>query len=286
MRSLVVLRVALSLFAAGSAVAGPCKPISVTKTSEDISIASTATSTVVSAPSSTSDVTATSVVTESSVETSASSFLETSSFTTTETSATTTFITELSTIESTTVEPTTTEGASTVPSTTESMPTPTFTIFATGESVIEGDALHTFDTDGYVATFDPNAIFGETSVRPYSIDSQGRLVNDQGYFLCGTYVATNSELNAPAVVGTCTSDGPKKAFLDCTLSSDLALRCEIPGRSCVSNPSGLPICEVSGTWSTLSTGSVIVGHALKIGLVDIPVAPVAHQLIGLRASIV
>ncbi|CAG2006340.1 unnamed protein product [Fusarium graminearum] len=284
MRSLVVLRLALSLFAARSAVAGPCKPF--TTTSEGIPVASTDTSSVVSATSSTVDFSATSVSTESSTETYVSSSLETSSFATTETSATTTFITELSTIESTTVEPTTTEGTTTVPATTESMPTPTFTIFATGESVIEGDALHTFDTDGYVATFDPNAIFGETSVRPYSIDSQGRLVNDQGYFLCATYVATNKELNAPAVVGTCTSDGPKKAFLDCTLSSDLALRCGIPGRSCVSNPVGEPICEVSGTWSTLSTGSVIVGHALKIGPADIPVTPVAHELIGLRASIV
>ncbi|KAK6716509.1 hypothetical protein SNK04_007457 [Fusarium graminearum] len=283
MRSLVVLRLALSLFAAGYAVAGPCKPISVTTTSEGISVASTDTSSVASAPSSTLDVIATSVMTESSAETSATSSLETTSFATTETSVTTTFITELSTIGSTTVEPTTTEGTTTIPSTTESMPTPTFTIFATGGSVIEGDALHTFDTDGYVATFDPNAIFGETSVRPYSIDSEGRLVNDQGYFLCATYVATNKELNAPAVVGTCISDGPKKPFLDCTLSSDLALRCGISGRSCVSNPVGEPICEVSAAWSTLSTGSVIVGHALKIGPVDIPAG---HELIGLRASVI
>ncbi|CEI63185.1 hypothetical protein FVEN_g276 [Fusarium venenatum] len=276
MRSLV-LRLALGLFAARAAVASPCKPSLVTTTSKDISIVSTEISSVTSAASSTISVSTTSVITEPSTKTYASSSLEAPSLATTETSATTTFVTELSTVESTTTASTTT-----TPSTTESTVMSAFTIIATGESDLEGDSLHTSDHDGYVAVFHPNPIFGVTSARPYTIDSQRRLVNDQGYFLCAYYNANNVELDAPAQVNTCTSNGPKNPFLDCELTSDLTLRCGIPGWSCVFNPNGEPICEEDGsTWGTWSTGIVIVGRGLKIGPID---TPDRYNLIGLRAS--
>ncbi|KAM0228253.1 hypothetical protein ACHAPO_010901 [Fusarium lateritium] len=243
---------------------------------------SSETSSVTFAASSTTGVSATSIITESSTETTASSSLEVTSLAIIDTSVTTTFVTELNTIESTTAEPTTTQDSTAVPSTTESTAKSAFTIIATGESDVEGDSLHTYDHDGYVAVFDLNPIFGETSARPYTIDSQRRLVNDQGYFLCAHYNANNVELDAPAQVNTCTSNGPKNPFLDCELTSDLTLRCGIPGWSCVFNPNGEPICEEDGsTWGTWSTGIVIVGHGLKIGPVD---TPDRYDLIGLRAS--
>jgi hypothetical protein len=148
---------------------------------------------------------------------------------------------------------------------------PTFSLFATGQGPVEEEGLHTYDSDGSVAVFDPNPIFGDASVRPYTIDSQGRLVNDQGFFLCGFYIATNVNLDSPASVGTCTSSGPKKAFLNCQLAADLAIQCSVPGQSCEANLIGEPLCEETNKpWSVWSVGTVVVGHGLFIGPSDTP----------------
>ncbi|KAL6915605.1 hypothetical protein FSHL1_007055 [Fusarium sambucinum] len=253
MRSLIVLRLGLGLFAGGFAVGSPCKLVPAVTTSESISIVSTTTSLVASVQTTTADVSATSVISESSEETSESSSTEA--------------------VSSTTIEP-----PSLLP------PIPTFTLFATGESVVEGDSLHTYDNENSVAVFDPNPVFGSAPVRPYTIDSQGRLINDEGYFLCGYYLATNTALDAPASVSTCLSQRAKSPFLNCELSSDLELQCGIPARSCVFHPNGEPICEETGeTWSTWSAGIVFVGHGLMIGPID---TPSNYQQIGVRASLV
>ncbi|KAG8673690.1 hypothetical protein FPOAC2_07149 [Fusarium poae] len=288
MRSLVVFRLALGLFAGGVAVASPCKPMSVATTSGSISIVSTETSSMASTASSTADVSATSAMSESSAETSASSeaaasttieaSIEVASSTTIEASMTTTFAVDSTTAEPTTAEPTTTEGTTTAPM-------PTFTMFATGESSVEGEGLHTYNNENSVAVFQPNLIFGTPLVLTYTIDAQGRLINDQGFFLCGYYLATNSALDAPASVSACLSDKPKSPFLNCKLSSELDVQCSVPARSCASNPrGGEPICEeTGGTWSTWSNGAVFVGRGLMLGPVD---TPDTYERIGLRASLV
>ncbi|KAF5618481.1 uncharacterized protein FTJAE_12179 [Fusarium tjaetaba] len=281
MRSPTFLRLAFGLLAAGCAIASPCKPSSVATTSAGSPTISTGTSSETSTASSTTDQSATtSVLSESVSGTYPSSSVELSASVTSQMSETTT---ELSTIESTTAEPTTIESTTTAAaSTTETIPVPTFSLFATGQGPVEEEGLHTYDSDGSVAVFDPNPIFGDASVRPYIIDSQGRLVNDQGFFLCGFYIATNVNLDSPASVGTCTNSGPKKAFLNCQLSADLAIECSVPGRSCEANMNGEPLCQETGEpWSVWSVGAVVVGHGLFIGPSD---TPDSFDRIGLRVE--
>ncbi|KAF5722462.1 l-arabinitol 4-dehydrogenase [Fusarium mundagurra] len=277
MRSPIFLRLAFGLLTASFAIASPCKPTSVATTSAGSSTISTETSSVTSVASSTADESATtSVLSEPSSGTYPSSSAEVSASVTSQISVTTA---ESSTIEWTTAESTTTTAAA---STTETNPEPTFSLFETGQGPVEEDGLHTYDNDGSVAVFDPNPIFGDASVRPYTIDSQGRLVNDQGFFLCGYYIATNANLHSPASVGTCTSSGPKKAFLHCQLSADHTISCSVPGRSCVSNPNGEPLCEETiEPWSVWSVGTVVVGYGLFIGPSD---TPDSFDRIGLRAE--
>ncbi|KAF5599915.1 hypothetical protein FPANT_2922 [Fusarium pseudoanthophilum] len=271
MRSPTFLRLAFGLLAGGCAIASPCKPSSVATTSAGSSTISTGTSSETSIASSTADESATtSVLSEPSSGAYPSSSVEVSSSVTFQISETTA---ESSTIETTTAEPTTIESTTTTAaaSTTEAISVLTFSLFATGQGPVEEEGLHTYDSDGSVAVFDPSPIFGDASVRPYTIDSQGRLVNDQGFFLCVFYIATNVNLDSPASVGTCTSSGPKKAFLNCQLSADLAIQCSVPGRSCEANLIGEPLCDETGEpWSVLSVGTVVVGHGLFIGPSDTP----------------
>ncbi|KAF4417508.1 hypothetical protein FACUT_12171 [Fusarium acutatum] len=282
MRSPIFLRLAFGLLTVGCAIASPCKPTSGATTSAGSSTISTETSSVTSVASSTAveSATTTSVLYEPFSETYPSSSIKVSSSVASQISVTTA---ESSTIESTTAEPTTIESTTTAAaSTTETNPEPTFSLFATGQSPVEGDGLHTYDNDGSVAVFDPNPIFGDASVRPYTIDSQGRLVNDQGFFLCGFYIATNVNLDSPASVGTCTGSGPKKAFLNCQLSADLTIQCSVPGRSCVSNPIGEPLCEETNeSWGVWSIATVVVGHGLHIGPSD---TPASFDRTGLRVE--
>ncbi|KAF5538730.1 hypothetical protein FPHYL_12452 [Fusarium phyllophilum] len=281
MRSPIFLRLAFGLLTAGFAIASPCKPSSVATTSAGSSTISTGTSSETSVASSTADKSGTtSVLSESFSGTYPSSSVEVSSSVTSQISVTTA---ESSTIESTTAEPTTIESITTAAaSTTETIPEPTFSLFATGQGPVEEDGLHTYNSEGSVAVFDPNPIFGDASVRPYTIDSQGRLVNDQGFFLCGFYIATNLNLDSPASVGTCTSSGSKKAFLNCQLSADLTIQCSVPGQSCEANLIGEPLCEETDEpWSVWSVGTVVVGHGLHIGPSD---TPDSFDRIGLRVE--
>ncbi|KAF5581419.1 hypothetical protein FPANT_8940 [Fusarium pseudoanthophilum] len=213
------LRVALGMLVIGSAVASPCKPFSATTTSAvtsdaiisttETSDASTATSLATSHASTTDDEGATSsTVVESSTETLASSA---------ETSAATT--TTVYTAETTTAEPTTTDATTTVAETTSSAAIATFTMFASGSNAVAGSSLETYNRDGTLAVFDPATEDDNPSARQYSIDSQGRIVNDLGWYLCGYYGATNEELNKPATVVTCyTQTVLQTAFLTCTWS--------------------------------------------------------------------
>ncbi|EWG38492.1 hypothetical protein FVEG_01694 [Fusarium verticillioides 7600] len=202
MRSPTVLRLAFCLLTAGYTIASPCKPSSVATTYARSSAISTGTSSETSFASSTDQPATTSVLSESVTGTYPSSSVELSTSIISQISETTA---ESSTIESTTAEPTTIKSTTTTAgaSTTETIPVPTFSLFATGQGPVEEEGVHTYDNDGSVAVFDPSPIFGDASVRPYTIDSQGRLVNDQGFFLCGFYIATNVNLDSPASVGTC-----------------------------------------------------------------------------------
>ncbi|KAJ4012359.1 hypothetical protein NW752_008033 [Fusarium irregulare] len=277
MRSVFVFRLAVGLFTGGFAVASPCKPIPVTTTSGEISIVSSETAsatsavsstTETSAVSSTTDVSATSVVSESSVELSASSSLEVVSSTLFEVSVTSMFDAESTTAEPTTTEQTTTEQTTTGATTSAAMPT--FTIYASSESALDGASLETYNNAGSVAVFNHNPIFGSATARSYTIDSEGRLINDQGFFLCAYYLANNAQLDAPASVGTCTTAQPKNPFLRCELSG-LELQCGIAARTCVYNPNGEPTCEeTGGMWNTWSVGLVYVGTGLMIGPEDTP----------------
>ncbi|KAG4253158.1 hypothetical protein FPRO03_07118 [Fusarium proliferatum] len=290
MRSVIHLRVAFSLLAIGSAVASPCKPPSVTTasavTSATISTtvtsdASTETSVFTSFASTTEDEGATSsTVVDSSSETFVSSTetftssAETSDLlsTTDETSAvsaSTTYTTEV-----TTAEPTTTDFTTTVAETTTSAAIPTFTMFASGSNAVSGRSLQTYNRDGAVAIFDPATEDDNPSVRSYSIDSQGRIVNDLGWFLCGYYGATNEELNKPATVVTCHSETLlQTAFLTCELSGPFGIECSVPAMSCVSSGSSsmAPTCiPTAGTWSLNSVGVRAFGHTWLIGGSDTP----------------
>ncbi|EXK43620.1 hypothetical protein FOXG_04554 [Fusarium oxysporum f. sp. lycopersici 4287] len=278
MRSIIHLRLAFGLLAIGSAVASPCKPLSATTTSGAISVAvtaatSTETSLATSVASTTEDGEATSsTVVGSSTETSASSAETSGSSITVETSAasaTTEFTTE-----TTTAEPTTTVLTTIAAETTSSAAIPTFTMFASGSNAVAGRSLQSYNRGNTVAVFDPATDDDNPSTRPYSIDSQGRIVNDLGWFLCGYYGATNEELNKPATVVTCHSETPlQTAFLTCELSGSFGVECSVPAISCVSSGSAdmPPTCvPATGTWSLNSVGVRAFGHTWQIGSSDTP----------------
>ncbi|KAM0084812.1 hypothetical protein ACKRZS_002993 [Fusarium odoratissimum] len=285
MRYIIHLRLAFGLLAIGSAVASPCKPLSATTTSGAISVAvtaatSTETSLATSVASTTEDGEASSSTvvgssTETSVssaETSASSAETSDSSITVETSAasaTTDFTTE-----TTTAEPTTIDLTTTATETTSSAAIPTFTMFASGSNAVTGRSLQSYNRDGAVAVFDPATDDDNPSTRPYSIDSQGRIVNDLGWFLCGYYGATSEELNKPATVVTCHSETPlQTAFLTCELSGTFGIECSVPAISCVSSGSTSmpPTCvAATGTWSLNSVGVRAFGHTWQIGSSDTP----------------
>ncbi|KAL5601644.1 hypothetical protein FOBRF1_009177 [Fusarium oxysporum] len=285
MRYIIHLRLAFGLLAIGSAVASPCKPLSATTTSDAISVAvtaatSTETSLATSVASTTEDGEATSSTvvgssTETSVssaETSASSAETSDSSITVETSAasaTTDFTTE-----TTTAEPTTIDLTTTATETTSSAAIPTFTMFASGSNAVTGRSLQSYNRDGAVTVFDPATDDDNPSTRPYSIDSQGRIVNDLGWFLCGYYGATSEELNKPATVVTCHSETPlQTAFLTCELSGTFGIECSVPAISCVSSGSASmpPTCvAATGTWSLNSVGVRAFGHTWQIGSSDTP----------------
>ncbi|KAI1692652.1 hypothetical protein Ddc_23469 [Ditylenchus destructor] len=281
MHFIIHLRVALGLLVIGSAVASPCKPPTTTSaiTSAVTSEASTETSLVTSHASSTEDVEATSsTVVESSTDAFVSSTKTTASAETSdssitiETSAATTTMDY--TTETTTAEPTTTDATTTVAEKTSSAAIPTFTMFASGSNAVAGNSLETYDRDSTVAVFDPATEDDNPSARQYSIDSQGRIVNDLGWYLCGYYGATNEELNKPATVVTChTQIALQTAFLTCELSGPFGIECSVPAMSCVSSGSSSmpPTCIPStGTWSLNSVGVRALGHTWQIGGSDTP----------------
>ncbi|KAF5247208.1 hypothetical protein FANTH_6465 [Fusarium anthophilum] len=288
MLSVIHLRVAFVLLAISSAAASPCKPptttsaaISATTISTTVtSDASAETSLVTSVASTTEDEVATSsTVVESSTEifvssteTSASSAETSDSSITIEISAATT--TTEATAENTTAEPTTTDATTTAAETTSSAAIPTFTMLASGPNVVAGRSLQTYNRDGTVAVFDPATDDDNPSVRQYSIDSQGRIVNDLGWFLCGYYGATNDELNKPATVAVCRSETTlQTAFLTCELDGPFAIECSVPAMSCVSSGSTSmpPTCiPTTGYWRLNSVGVRPFGHTWQIGGSDTP----------------
>jgi hypothetical protein len=135
-----------------------------------------------------------------------------------------------------------------------------------------GRGLQTIPQNDAYAAFDapvgsnPDWSF---SVRSFTLDSRGRLVNDLGWFLCGLYSPQDDLLDAPAYVETCKEETPlERAFLTCKLGTDLKVKCSIPAVSCL--PTGVlfdpPVCQSApGTWSVLSTGMAGPGHVLVIG---------------------
>ncbi|KAF9768925.1 hypothetical protein IL306_013717 [Fusarium sp. DS 682] len=281
MRSVIHLRLALGLLAIGSAVASPCKPISATTTSDAISAAtsdaSTKTSLVTSLASTTEDVSATSsAVVESSPETFALS-AETSDASVTIETSVISDTTEFST-EATTAEPTTTAAE------TSTAGAPTFTMFASGSNSVTGRSLYSYNRDQTIVLFDPATEDDNPSIRQYSIGSQGRLVNDQGWFLCGYYGATNDELNKPATVVVCHDENlPQTAFLTCAVSG-FEIQCEVPALACVSTGSpGMPATCVAtpGSWSLVSVGTRPIGYTWQIGSSDTP-AKYERMTMGIR----
>ncbi|EWZ00281.1 hypothetical protein FOYG_00164 [Fusarium oxysporum NRRL 32931] len=285
MRSIIHLRLAFGLLAIGSAVASPCKPLSATTTSGAISVAvtaatSTETSLATSIASTTEDGDATSsTVVESSTETSVSSAETSASSAETSDSSITVETSAASattdyTTETTTAEPTTTDLTTTAAETTSSAAIPTFTMFASGSNAVADRSLQSYNRGSTVAVFDPATDDDNPSTRPYSIDSQGRIVNDLGWFLCGYYGATNEELNKPATVVTCHSETPlQTAFLTCELSGSFGVECSVPAISCVSSGSAdmPPTCvAATGTWSLNSVGTRAFGHTWQIGSSDTP----------------
>ncbi|QPC76096.1 hypothetical protein HYE68_006848 [Fusarium pseudograminearum] len=215
--------------------------------------APTKTSLVSSIESATTIETATSTAaTDSSVETSESSFvLETSS----------------------TIETIITTTAALTTETTSAAPMPTFTVLATGQGPMAGRGLQTYPYDTAMAAFDASPGGNpalNAQVSPFTIDSQGRLVNGLGFFLCGFYSPTNFLLDAPAVVTTCNDETPlRRVFLTCKLSAELKVQCSIPAVSCVSTgpaPWDIPVCKAAtGTWGVFSTAIKGPGHVLHIG---------------------
>ncbi|RSL68865.1 hypothetical protein CEP53_002409 [Fusarium sp. AF-6] len=260
MRSTVLLRLAFGLLAVDSVVAGPCIPPGTTT-----AVTSTAST---EASSTATEPTSSTVTTESSVETSSSTVSQSSA----ETSASST-ATEISTSSATettaTTDSTTTTGDMTT-STTSSAPTPTFSLVAIGGGDVSGNSLKSYDADDAFVLFRTD-IGGGNSIRPYHIDSQGRLVNDQGFYLCGYYEPINEDLDHPAIVVTCNSEVPVyRAFLTCQLAADLKVTCSIPAIACVpgdpNDPWSEPDCQATaGTWDNLYTAAAGPGIGLEIG---------------------
>ncbi|CAG7559028.1 unnamed protein product [Fusarium equiseti] len=182
----------------------------------------------------------------------------------------------LTTAESTGVEPTTTEIATTdfitttaapTTETTSNAPMPTFTMVVTGSGPVQGESLQSENRESSVTAFKVN--YPGWTARTYTIDSQGRLINDQGWFLCGRYAANNFELKNPAVVSLCSAETPlQAAFLNCPLSDDLEVQCSIPAISCVAGQDffSFPTCVAAdGTWDIFSLGQSGPGNTLQIG---------------------
>ncbi|KAG5659909.1 hypothetical protein KAF25_003431 [Fusarium avenaceum] len=265
MRSVSLFRVAFGLLAVEHVAASPCKPI-LTATSAATSVVSTETSLVSSLGSAT-------IATTTSVASATSAAATDSSAETTDSSATLETSTASISIESvatTTAVPTT--------QTTSAEPMPTFTILATGQGPVEGKGLQTFPYDNALVAFDappggnPDL---NAKVLPFTIDSQGRLVNTAGYFLCGLYSPTNFLLDAPAAVTTCHEETPlQRVFLTCKLTTELKVQCSIPAVTCVSTgdaPWDFPTCQAaSGTWGVLSTYIRGPGYVLFIGNENTP----------------
>ncbi|KAF5604340.1 hypothetical protein FPCIR_886 [Fusarium pseudocircinatum] len=167
------LRLVMDPLAIGSAVASPMTSL-VTSLASTTEHRGATSSTVVESSTETF---------ESSAETSASSADTSVSSVTVETSAAST--TTDYTTETTTAEPTTTDATTTTVETTSSAANPTFTMFASGSNAVAGRSLETYNRDCTVAISDPATEDDNPSARPYSIDSQGWIVNDLGWFLCG-----------------------------------------------------------------------------------------------------
>ncbi|EEU33706.1 uncharacterized protein NECHADRAFT_98359 [Fusarium vanettenii 77-13-4] len=243
MRSAVVLRVALSLLAVDSVVAGPCRP-----TSAVSSTASVDTSSATSVESATSVTSASSSATsKASAETSASS-------TATETSAS---------LTETTAFTTTTAASTTVSTSTAAAPT--FTLAAAGQGPVEGKKLLSYNADGNLVTFDsPNPLKVPTA-RPYSIDAQGRILNDQGFYLCAHYKPDNDFLDAPAYITTCLNDNlPNSVYLTCRVDGS-ELKCSIPAVTCTDSGSPWisPACvSADGEWGSFYTYIMGPGYVL------------------------
>ncbi|KIL84070.1 hypothetical protein FAVG1_12646 [Fusarium avenaceum] len=266
MRSVSLFRVAFGLLAVEHVAASPCKPI-LSATSAATSVASTETSLVSSIEPATTIATSTSVASVTSAAATDSSVETTDSSATLETLTTSTGIESVAT---TTAVPTT--------QTTSAEPMPTFTLLATGQGPVAGRGLQTYPYDNAMVAFDAppggNPAL-DAKVLPFTIDSQGRLVNNAGFFLCGYYIPSSYMLDAPAVVTTCHEETPlQRVFLTCKLTAALKVQCSIPAISCVSTgdgPFNTPTCQAaSGTWGVLSTGVRGPGYVLQIGNDDTP----------------
>ncbi|KAL6918278.1 hypothetical protein FSST1_009773 [Fusarium sambucinum] len=258
MRSVTLFRVAFGLLAVDFVAASPCKPLSSVATSdgptETSLISSIESATTIETATSAASITSTAAA-ESSVETSEPLVAQ-------ETSAT-----------SNTIEVITTTTAAPTTETTSAEPMPTFTVLATGSGPMTGRGLQTYPYDNAMAAFDappggnPDL---NAKVSPFTIDSQGRLVNSLGWFLCGYYSPMNFMLDAPAVVTTCHVEIPlQRVFLTCKLTAELKVQCSIPAVKCVSTgdaPWDFPTCSAAaGTWGVFSTAIKGPGHVLHIG---------------------
>ncbi|RSL41992.1 hypothetical protein CEP54_015640 [Fusarium duplospermum] len=267
MRSAALLRLAFGLLAVDSVVAGPCIPPGSTTTAVT-STASTETS------STAAESTASTVTTETSVETSASSTVSQSSAETSSSTVSVETTTSSATETTATTDSTTTTGDMTT-STTSAAPTPTFSIVAVGSGQVQGNSLKSYNDDNAYVLFRTD-IGGGNSVRPYHIDSQGRLVNDQGFYLCGYYLPDNTELDRPAVVVTCVNETPlTRAFLTCQETAALKITCSIPAITCVAgDPNDFfsdPVCQpAAGTWDNLYTFEAGPGIGVYIGPPNAP----------------
>ncbi|KAL2669994.1 hypothetical protein Neosp_014873 [[Neocosmospora] mangrovei] len=216
--------------------------------------------------SATAESTTSTVTAESSTETSVSS-TDTQSSVEISTSSTST-----ETSASATTDFTTTTGDMTA-STTSTAPTVTFSIVAAGSGPVQGNGLQTYPNPNSVALFRTD-IGGGDSVRPFHLDAEGRLINDQGFYLCGYYDAYGENLDAPAEVITCNDEYPLiQAFLKCQQTVGLKLTCSIPAITCVpGDPNDFdetPTCEAAaGTWDNLYTSESGPGIALFIGIAN------------------
>jgi hypothetical protein len=88
-------------------------------------------------------------------------------------------------------------------------------MFASDSSAIAGRSVRSYSLNN-------------SSARQYSIDSQGRFVNDLGWFLCGYYGTANDKLNRPATAVTCHNETPLQTpFLTCELSGSFEIQCSV-----------------------------------------------------------